>query len=148
MCLEGEQVEGEEVSLIRAQLRLEPAATSARRARRFIADMLTRWGEATRVELTTLLVSELVTNAVVHAGTDLTVRVTLTGRNALLAVADRGRARELGSGAEGHGLRVVDQLSRRWGAQTRLGDGMVVWAVLDVDVRATAVLPQQAVRYR
>jgi hypothetical protein len=41
---------------------------------------------------------------------------------------------------------VVEQLSRRWGFLPRLGDGTVVWAVLDVVVQKTAVLPHQAVR--
>src|SRR5680860_1192480 len=48
---------------------------SARRARRFVGDALHRLQWEAGVDLAELLVSELVTNAVLHAGTAVRLRV-------------------------------------------------------------------------
>ena len=115
-------------------------------ARAFVSATLTRWQAATIVEGARWVVSELVTNAVVHARTDMTVRVSLAGRRVGLSVADRGKAGAVRLDGGSWGLRVVGQLARAWGVLPRLGDGSVVWVVLDVDVPASAVLPTQSAR--
>jgi anti-sigma regulatory factor (Ser/Thr protein kinase) len=99
------------------------------------------------VEAAQWVVSELVTNAVVHAGTELTVRVSLAGRRVGVAVGDRGAGKVTrpptpGSGG-GWGLTVVEQLTRSWGVLPRTGEGAVVWAVLDADASASTALPEQ-----
>jgi anti-sigma regulatory factor (Ser/Thr protein kinase) len=89
------------------------------------------------VEDTSLVLSELVTNAVLHAGTDVHVTIRVGGVDrvhlevgdatpelpALQAVApDR---------IGGIGLQIVDQLVAAWGVRTT-GPGTVVWADLGV----------------
>ena len=115
-------------------------------ARAVVGAALTRWQAPGIVEGARWVVSELVTNAVVHARTDMTVRVSLSGRRVGLSVADRGKAGAVRLDGESWGLRVVGQLARTWGVLPRLGDGSVVWVVLDVDVPASAVLPAQSAR--
>ncbi len=131
--------------LLRAAIDLPPTLEAPAAARAFVGAALARWQVPGVVEGARWVVSELVTNAVVHARTEVTVRVTLAGRRVHLSAADRGPGGPVQS-RRGSGLTVVEQLSRRWGFLPRLGDGTVVWAVLDVVVQKTAVLPHQAVR--
>ena len=86
-----------------------------------------------------LVASELVTNAVRHSGCrgdhTIEVRIGVSRNRLLISVHDpgiTGRAvapriyDELGIG--GWGLRIVEQLSRRWGSERP--DGYRVWAEL------------------
>jgi hypothetical protein len=132
--------------LLLASTQLPPSVDAPAAARAFVAAALTRWQAAGIVEGARWVVSELVTNAVVHARTDMTVRVSLTGRRVGLSVADRGQAGTVRIEGDSWGLRVVGQLARTWGVLPRLGDGSVVWVVLDVDAPASAVLPTQSAR--
>lgn len=87
-----------------------------------------------------LVASELVSNAVVHSGADeqelLDVRVTLAADRLLISVRDPGRSgriaepRPAGDMFGGLGLRLVEQLSQRWGTERQ--DGQRVWAELRV----------------
>ncbi|HVF21349.1 MAG TPA: ATP-binding protein [Mycobacteriales bacterium] len=81
-----------------------------------------------------LVVSELATNAILHASS--TVRVGLHLADEVLRVevyddlATRPTARDAGmDSAGGRGLHLVASLARRWGVQ-RLDDGKCVWAEL------------------
>ena len=88
------------------------------------------------------VVRELVTNAVIHAGTDIALTMSLRGSCLHLAVRDGDRRLPnlLDTGAadqgttstrRGVGLRMVDSRAYAWGAgPTR--DGKVVWAMLQV----------------
>ena len=78
----------------------EPSAAAA--ARRFVRQTLHSWDIAARtwdpdrlVDDAVLLTSELVTNAVVHAGTSLDVTCRLTSGELEVAVRDRHPARTL-----------------------------------------------------
>ncbi|HEY5196388.1 MAG TPA: ATP-binding protein [Solirubrobacteraceae bacterium] len=86
-----------------------------------------------------LVVSELVTNAVQHSGCDpeQTIRLDalLSAGCVRIAVHDPGRSGqtprvrdEVPAQAGGRGLRLVEQLARRWGSDHR--DGRLVWAEL------------------
>jgi hypothetical protein len=132
--------------LLLASTQLPPTVDAPAAARAFVAAALTRWQAAGIVEGARWVVSELVTNAVVHARTDMTVRVSLSGRRVGLSVSDRGREGRVHLDGDSWGLRVVGQLARTWGVLPRLGDGSTVWVVLDVDVPASAVLPTQSAR--
>ncbi len=114
-----------------------PATRSApRQGREFVRAALDDWRLEALAETAALLVSEVVTNAVVHARsastlcverTDGVVRITVTDRGS--GVAQRGRR---GAGVVGgHGLALVDTLARRWGAR-RLDGGHEVWFDLPV----------------
>ncbi len=89
----------------------------------------------------TLVLSELVSNAIRHArplpGGQVRVSWTLDGGTLELAVSDGGgptcprAARYSVSSLGGRGLSIVDHLSRRWGVRSdELGS--TVWAVLAV----------------
>lgn len=120
-----------------------PAAASA--ARRFIADTLEEWDADTAVDDAVLCGSELVTNAVLHAGGSLVVRLSRPDGEILLEVIDEVpllgalRPRRVGddnAGMTGRGLSVLASLATDWGV-SRLelpgtGAGKVVWARLAV----------------
>ncbi|HEX3541609.1 MAG TPA: SpoIIE family protein phosphatase [Acidimicrobiales bacterium] len=79
-----------------------------------------------------LVASELVANAVLHGSGCTGVEVEGVEGGARIEVADRSRtAPVVGMGSQdamtGRGLRLVGQLARRWGVESRL-DGKVVWA--------------------
>jgi anti-sigma regulatory factor (Ser/Thr protein kinase) len=101
-------------------------------ARRFVAAALRRWNtDAPTVEAAQLLVSELVTNAIVHTTSD--VRLAVSRRRGMLRVEvsdrDDGMPRMRTVGPEtvgGRGLGIVDGLADTWGTETRR-EGKAVW---------------------
>jgi hypothetical protein len=119
-------------------------------ARGYVANVLASWGMGGLSDVTELIVSELVANAV-NASTDRITRgpVYIAGRVAVVRVvllSDRRRVvaevydqapgvpviREARSDAEsGRGLLVVAQTARQWGWNPLVGQhGKVVWAEL------------------
>lgn len=87
------------------------------------------------VQVAQLIVTELVSNAVMHAGTPMEFSVVLRGENLHLAVAD-GSARQprrdvidTERSERGRGLQVVDAVARSWGC-VPTPDGKVVWATV------------------
>lgn len=113
-----------------------PACTAL--AREFTCTHLLAHGLSHLVDDVRLVVSELVTNAVTHAQTPLTVvlrregpEVTLTVTDLSPVVPSMGTADGMALG--GRGLVIVDALSRGWGV-TRGSDGTkTVWASFVVD---------------
>jgi phosphoserine phosphatase RsbU/P len=81
-----------------------------------------------------LLVTELATNAVVHAGTDITVQIEADESHVTVTVGDGRRSDlpELDStsgptlSSNGRGLMLVDRLATRWGTTHEI-DGKAVW---------------------
>jgi GAF domain-containing protein/anti-sigma regulatory factor (Ser/Thr protein kinase) len=117
----------------------EPAAAAA--ARRFVRQILQSWDIAARtwdpdrlVDDAVLLTSELVTNAVVHAGTSLDVTCRLTSGELEVAVRDRHPARSLPdipkaasiSAERGRGLLLPSVLASSWGV-TYARTAKAVW---------------------
>jgi anti-sigma regulatory factor (Ser/Thr protein kinase) len=124
-----------------------PATRAAPRlGREFIRSTLDDWGLAPLVDTATLLVSEVVTNAVVHANSGSTLCVERTPAAVRVTVTDRGdgvaeRAAARRGMAGGHGLALLDTLARRWGAR-RVDGGHEVWFDLGVpSVGATTDSP-------
>ncbi|GAA2251655.1 ATP-binding protein [Streptomyces amakusaensis] len=125
-----------------SQTRRLPLSGTARvvsRCRDFTERALADWGwtpegggRAERTEDVLLLVSELVTNACLHAGgpTELVLRHTPDRLRIELSDPSpdlpRRRPRAV-SQPGGHGLIVLDRLSLKWGAEPVDG-GKVVWA--------------------
>lgn len=105
---------------------------SVRKARVFTGDVLAHDGvEASVIEMAVLLVSELVTNAVVHAPGTICLTVHSDAHWVRIEVEDQGRDRPvLRPGTqdqlEGRGLRVVDKLATDWGTERR-ATHKVVW---------------------
>lgn len=118
------------------RFRLTPDLQAPARARRRLLDFLVRNDGLQFLETAALLATELVTNVVIHAGTDLDLVLTLQEGELTVEVADRHPARllttqspsrELPEG--GRGLALVDALSTRWGT-THSRVGKSVWFTL------------------
>ncbi|CAA9493784.1 MAG: hypothetical protein AVDCRST_MAG53-1678 [uncultured Solirubrobacteraceae bacterium] len=102
-------------------LRLPASTTAPRAARRGVVDGLALEGEL--AHSTALLVSEAVTNSVLHASLqadDLVhVAASRTERVVRVEVCDEGsgmhRPSPAGPRDGGHGLNIIDRLAERWG---------------------------------
>ncbi|HEX7106546.1 MAG TPA: ATP-binding protein [Acidothermaceae bacterium] len=86
-----------------------------------------------------LLVSELVTNAVVHARTDVTLRVILRRGVLRIEVTDGSPIvpaprRPAGLAGTGRGLQLVDRLADRWGV-SKARRGKTIWFELAPSAR-------------
>jgi serine phosphatase RsbU (regulator of sigma subunit)/anti-sigma regulatory factor (Ser/Thr protein kinase) len=102
------------------------------RARAVAADALRRWGLEKAEDSVLLLVSELVTNALVHAGSSAHLALLQLSDAVRIEVSDRSpsepRPRIASTEAVGgRGMLLVDALSSRWGTMERR-DGKTVWA--------------------
>jgi anti-sigma regulatory factor (Ser/Thr protein kinase) len=113
----------------------EPDAVS--QARRFTVAVLSGFPDEV-VSDAELIVTELVTNALLHADPPVLLRVRRRDHLARIEVHDRGsrpplRIRDAGEAMTGRGLALVAALSRTWGAD-RQASGKVVWAELGTDL--------------
>ncbi|MEV7430257.1 ATP-binding protein [Nocardioides sp. NPDC092400] len=125
----------------------DPRATGA--ARRFLREHLRAWGvDDEPVDDAQLCLSELVTNAVVHAGTASELRVVLDDGVLTVTVRDLGGLGKPAVGGEPHpsedldplrvygrGLQLVDALSQRWGSERDV-TGTTVWFTLELGTYA------------
>lgn len=129
----------------RARLPGEPSSVgAARRLLRSTTDPVARDADVDTAEL---LVSELVTNAVVHAGTpvdvvvsvldDATVEVEISDGSAELPT--NRRHPELSS--TGRGLHLVDALADCWGVRSTV-TGKTVWFRLRSPMAGRSALPE------
>ncbi len=102
-----------------------------------------------------LTVSELTTNAVLHAGSSLSVcvrrlgkglRIEVSDANDHLPVVDAERPEELlaNRSMTGRGLAMVAATADRWGADPLPGGGKVTWAELGTGRRLVASEPPPA----
>ncbi|MFE7460596.1 ATP-binding protein [Streptomyces sp. NPDC012600] len=111
---------------------------SARRARLLVSMALKTWGFSAWTDTGTLIVSELIANAVTHTRCRLArVIITRVGSGAVrIAVADTSgstpaMASPAGDAGSGRGLLLVDALSDRWGYRLHRSS-KVVWAELRI----------------
>jgi anti-sigma regulatory factor (Ser/Thr protein kinase) len=114
-----------------ASLHLSPDYSAAARARHFVADTMRAWGCDDAIPDAELLVSELVTNAVLHARSATHLTIERDGATLRFSVCDssptRPRLRDYGPEAvTGRGLLLVDRIARRWGVEAD-GEGKCVW---------------------
>lgn len=117
---------------------LPPAAASCRRGRELVTRACARWSLPALTAPAGLIVTELISNVVRHARTDLTVRLTRWDDRLFMAVRDGDttepptavRMPEPGA-TGGRGLIFVASTSDSWGCLPALG-GKVVWASLRV----------------
>jgi anti-sigma regulatory factor (Ser/Thr protein kinase) len=118
------------------RLLLDPEPASVRRARSWVADRLHVLGRDDLTDAAELGVSELVTNAILHASPPITVRVRGTRAHPRVEVHDNSRrppTLDAGMAEEDHllktwgrGLGIVALYSQTWGAEVS-PDGKVVW---------------------
>ncbi|MFC9593961.1 SpoIIE family protein phosphatase [Streptomyces sp. NPDC056944] len=109
----------------RATASFEPVGRSVAAARAFVRDTLQGWGHPELVDDAVVLTSELVTNAVIHAGTSAEVLCLRSDDSVRVEVSDRYPEREipvqsgrsLGSPdrENGRGLLLCAALAHRWG---------------------------------
>ncbi len=119
---------------VRGSLVIPGRASEVARARRFVVAAL--GDDHPCADISVLLASEIVTNAVRHtdSGRGGSVRVAVAAADGvvLVAVTDDGTAGSVphvcrGPRAEsGHGLLLVEAMASRWGAR-RDGPGTTVW---------------------
>ena len=121
-------------------VRLPPHTASARHARQFVHDAIE--GSSPVDGMLSVLVSELASNAILHAKTDFTVRVRDDADVLRVEVTDFSAVaptkKDYGPDAiTGRGLQLVESVADRWGVEL-LADGKTVWFELDrVDAGAT-----------
>ena len=110
---------------------LPPEPKSATRARTLTRAYLQPSCPREAIDIAALLITELVTNAVLHARTPIVVVVESSPGAVFLAVNDQSAgepiARDYGiDAATGRGIKLVRELSTRWGVD-RSGTGKRVW---------------------
>ncbi|MBB4895713.1 PAS domain S-box-containing protein [Streptomyces olivoverticillatus] len=129
----------------RAAATFEPVGRSVAAARAFVRDTLQGWGFPDVIDDAVVLTSELVTNAVVHAGTAADVSCVRTDAGVRIEVSDRYPERELplqASGRQlggldregGRGLLLCGALAARWGVEYSAAR-KTVWFRLDLPDR-------------
>ncbi|QCD58621.1 SpoIIE family protein phosphatase [Streptomyces hawaiiensis] len=129
----------------RAAASFEPVGRSVASARSFVRDTLQGWGFADIVDDAVVLTSELVTNAVVHAGTSADVLCLRSDEGVRIEVADRYPEREIPLQATavnmgspdregGRGLQLCAALAGRWGVEY-IPTHKTVWFQLDLPAR-------------
>jgi anti-sigma regulatory factor (Ser/Thr protein kinase) len=115
-------------------------------ARRVARDALTTWQLTHVTDTAILLISELVTNAVLHArtgGSGLALHLEFHGTLLRIEVHDADlrvpEPRVPGTlDQSGFGFVIVDALADRWGVR-ETGSGKAVWAELDTQQHGTIV---------
>ncbi|GAA2775927.1 hypothetical protein GCM10010521_63180 [Streptomyces rameus] len=110
-------------------------------ARQFITDSLHTWGLDDLIDDTQLLTSEIVTNALIHADSDVDLRLREYPDHLRLEIHDTDPtppiptpitlAPDTNQHAEhGRGLLIVDALATQWG-NTPTGRGKTIWVNID-----------------
>ena len=106
-----------------------------RSARRFVAETLQRWGREALIDDAAIAVTELATNAVLHATSDFDVTMSLLDGGVRIAVSDGSRSLPVlhdpsVDAPSGRGIAVVAALADRWGIELGPSAGKTVWVVL------------------
>jgi phosphoserine phosphatase RsbU/P len=123
------------------RIRLPPDVRSAGRARRMVQDALTDIAgglDTDLVDTAVLLASELCENAVIHAGTEFDLELTVDADEVTVAVTDRGagplelhlaqpRRRYGRAATHGRGLEIVQRLATAWGTRHESDGRHVIW---------------------
>jgi anti-sigma regulatory factor (Ser/Thr protein kinase) len=118
------------------ELESDPAMVAV--ARQFVRERLASWEAGEHLDPAVLVASELVTNAILHARTALSLRVELRdssppGSSAVrIEVFDQNPrlpalSPMLPEATSGRGLALIAMIATSWGMENR-SDGKVVWA--------------------
>jgi len=119
----------------RISLPLGPVLGSIDLARWAAREACMRWRIRSAADQAETVVSELVTNAIVHAGPPIGLVVALAAPVLHIAVRDASLRRPrllTADDRRGYGLLLVDALADRWGCDPT-PDGKVVWAAIRLD---------------
>ena len=113
---------------------LQADLRSVAAARRYVRELLERWHADDYEWTAAQVVSELVTNAVIHARTAFVLALSLDGSVLRISVTDTSprrpvRRRYSEEATTGRGLALVERLAGRWGVSLD-GDHKTVWCEL------------------
>lgn len=124
---------GDSVTRTTRRLVLEPHPSSASAARRWVREQLHAVGHDELADSAELATSELVTNAVLHAQTAVTVTMEPRAGRWRIRIGDVGpgvvalSSQQAGQvRSRGRGLQILDSISRRWGVEEQV-HGKHVW---------------------
>jgi hypothetical protein len=117
-----------------------------RASRRVVRGCLHGCGEELQQDAE-LVATEMITNALLHAGPPIHLRVTTVGRGARVEVGDASRALPVRplrtvSGMTGRGLALLDALTESWGTDLVPNGGKVVWAQLGTSLGQPPARPE------
>lgn len=106
-------------------------ASSVGKARRLVRRQVASIGDSDLADAAGLLTSELVTNAIVHARTDVEVCAFIDGDVIRVEVSDGSsrmprRRRVTRWSGTGRGLLLMEKIATRWGVRTS-SSGKTVW---------------------
>jgi anti-sigma regulatory factor (Ser/Thr protein kinase) len=119
-------------------LRLPPTARSTTQARRFVLAALSEWGLDGLRDTAALLTSEVVTNSVLHARTEVELSISRLDDGVAIEVSDGSRRapvrrRQLDEATTGRGVELLQQLAGQWDV-TLHADGKTVRFTLSESV--------------
>jgi PAS domain S-box-containing protein len=125
------------------EARLPPQPSSVAEARRHVRDFLEGAGREDLLEPALLLVSEIVTNALLHAGTEVDLSGRLEGSGVRIEVGDGSthlpsRRRYAPTSGTGRGLLMLESMVDDWGV-TRRDQGKTVWFQISSDATDRAL---------
>ena len=117
---------------------LPPEPSSATRARTIAREQLEAAVSSDTIEVIALLVTELVSNAILHARTPLQLTLESRPDHVRICVEDHSDEQPAvrhydADAVTGRGLALVEQLASSWGVDTT-PEGKVVWC--EVPIRA------------
>lgn len=130
-------------------LAIPASPRSVRKARQWVTDVLREVGRAELVPAAQAGVSELVTNAILHAEPPVTVRVRGTVEHPRVEVTDqslvppqRGAAEDGQLTTFGRGIALVAAHAEKWGSDINFaGTGKTVWFEPSTEVHPPAEVP-------
>jgi anti-sigma regulatory factor (Ser/Thr protein kinase) len=113
-------------------LALPLSTESVPTARQFVRDLMIDSDTIADLDTASLLVTEIVTNAVLHATAPMTLRVEISVDVVRIEVRDGSQLPPRvhafsATAATGRGLRLLESLATRWGVRPEPGGGKVVW---------------------
>jgi anti-sigma regulatory factor (Ser/Thr protein kinase) len=117
---------------------LPPEPSSASRARALAREQLDERYAPETLETIALLVTELVTNAILHARTPMQLTVMPHADHVHICVEDESNERPAlrayeSDAVTGRGLALVERLSSSWGVDTTT-TGKVVWCDVPISI--------------
>jgi hypothetical protein len=114
-------------------IELGPTPASVPRGRNYVRERCLAAGVPGKAADACLLASEVLTNALKHAGTPMTMTVTSPERDAIRVAVHDGtaeqpirRANRRGVSRNGRGILLLDLIATRWGV-TQERTGKTVW---------------------
>jgi anti-sigma regulatory factor (Ser/Thr protein kinase) len=129
------------------ETRLPATALAAAEARGFLRAALETWALDGFGEVTELLTTELVTNAVIHVGREpIVLRVGADTERIRVEVHDPGSSAPIIRHVDdttlgGRGVLIVDSLATKWGTRHDDPIGKSVWFEIDVNTATDEVHP-------